>query len=272
MMALAATLVGCSHQPPHQVAADSCTDERQFACSNWVAAHQRIESVSFKANPPTEAKIKSEKPTPHRARDKAAADIVAAKAKPASNAAKAEPSAVRIPLPPPSLRMQLEAKSSVAATDSAATRQATVGLAANSGSRTVQEQVAAATSVAERMTVAGLAAVRDDAKAIEGGPPGKADLLVAIVMARPEIRSVSDLAGKIVALDEKYSASSVDVWIAFVAAGALSVQMSTGQTTAINRLVNGEVPAAVLALASADSAAGFPDVAGYKVFQVPLSP
>jgi hypothetical protein len=271
MTALAATLVGCSPQPPHQVAADSCTDERQFACSNRVATHQRIESVSFKANPPTETKVKSEKPTPHRARDKAA-HIVAAKAKPASTAAKAEPSAVRIPLPPPSLRMQLETKSRLAAADSAATRQPTVGLAANSGSRTVQEQVAAATSVAERMTVAGLADVRDDAKAIETAPPGKADQLVAIVMARSEIRSVSDLAGKNVALDEKYSASSVDVWIAFVAAGALSVQMITGQTTAINRLVNGEVPAAVLALVSADSAAGFPDIAGYKVFQVPLSP
>jgi TRAP-type uncharacterized transport system substrate-binding protein len=91
-------------------------------------------------------------------------------------------------------------------------------------------------------------------------------------MARPEIRSVSDLERKDIAMDEEYSESRGDVLVAFVLAGALPDQFSTGHTTAINRLLNGEVPAAVLALVSADSAARFPDIAGFKVFQLPLLP
>ena len=58
-----------------------------------------------------------------------------------------------------------------------------------------------------------------------------------------------------------------DILVAFVVAGALPDQFSAGQTTAINRLLSGEVPAAVLALVSPDAAEGFPDVAGFKVFQ-----
>jgi hypothetical protein len=272
MIALAATLVGCSRQPPHQAATESCTDKRQFACSHKTVAHQPIELASLKTDPPTEAKLKSEKPPPLRTRDRPA-HFSTKKAKSANSTAKTPwPTATRIPPPPPSLRTQLEPKSSVAAADMGTIGQPTVGLVPNSNSRTIQEQVAAATAVADRMTVAALAVARDDVEPIEARPPNKTDILVAIVMARPEIRSVSDLGGKDVAMDERYSASRVDVWIAFVAAGAPSVQLSAGHTTAINRLLNGEVPAAVLALVSADSADGFPDIAGFKVFQVPLSP
>jgi TRAP-type uncharacterized transport system substrate-binding protein len=138
-----------------------------------------------------------------------------------------------------------------------------VVLSPNSKSRTLQEQVAAATEVAERMTVTDLAAAHDDVE--------PADLLVALVMARPEIKSVTDLAGKNVAIDERYSASSVDVWVGFVVAG-VSVEVSAGHTAAIDRLSNGEVAAAVLALVSADAAEGFPEIAGFKIFRVPLLP
>ena len=150
--------------------------------------------------------------------------------------------------------------------------QSTVGLSPNSKSRTIQEQVAAATEVAERMTVAALAAARDDVEPIKGEAPNKTDLLVAVVMARPEIKSVTDLAGKSVAMDERYSASSVDVWVGFVVAGTVSVEVSAGHTAAIDRLSNGEVTAAVLALVSADAADGFPEIAGFKIFRVPLWP
>jgi hypothetical protein len=143
------------------------------------------------------------------------------------------------------LRTQLEPKSSVAAAD------------LGTKSRTIQEQVAAATEVAERMTAA-------------GERPNKSDLLVAVVMARPEIKSVPDLAGKSVAIDERYSASRVDVWMAFAVAGASLVKVSAGQTAAVDRLSNGEVTAAVLALVSADAAEGFPEIAGFKIFRIPL--
>jgi TRAP-type uncharacterized transport system substrate-binding protein len=122
----------------------------------------------------------------------------------------------------------------------------------------MQEQVAAATEVAERMTVA-------------GERPNTSDL-VAIVMARPEIKSVPDLAGKRVAIDERYSASSVDVRMAFAVAGASLVKVSAEQTAAVDRLSNGEVTAAVLALVSADAAEAFPEIAGFKILRVPLCP
>jgi hypothetical protein len=73
-------------------------------------------------------------------------------------------------------------------------------------------------------------------------------------------------------MDEEYSESRNDILVAFVIAGALPDQFSVAPTTAINRLLNREVPAAVLALVSSDSAEGFPDIAGFKVFQIPLLP
>jgi hypothetical protein len=57
-----------------------------------------------------------------------------------------------------------------------------------------------------------------------------------------------------------------------VAAGAPQVQLSEGQGAAMNRLSNGEVPAAVVALVTPDAADKFPAFAGYRIFQVPLSP
>ena len=57
-----------------------------------------------------------------------------------------------------------------------------------------------------------------------------------------------------------------------VAAGAIEVQLSKGQTTAINRLVSKEVPAAVVGLVSASAADSFPELPRLRTFQVPLSP
>jgi len=269
MIALAATLVGCSRQPPHQAATGPCTDERQFACLPRTA-HQPIEFASLKTDPQTETKLKSEKRPPLRVRDRAA-PFITKKAKPASTRAKTEPTATRIPLPPPSLRTQLVEPKSKAAADSGAIGQPTVVLFSNPKNRTMQEQVAAAIGVAERMTVADLAAARDEVEPIKGEAPDNTDLLVAVVMARPEVKSVTDLAGKSVAMDERYSASSVDVWVGFVVSG-VSVEVSVGHTAAIDRLSNGEVTAAVLTLVSADAADGFPEIAGFKIFRVPLWP
>ena len=98
------------------------------------------------------------------------------------------------------------------------------------------------------------------------------DHLVALLLARPEIKSVSNLTSKIVAIDDRHSASNDSVRTAIAAAGATEVQLSGGQTKAINRLISGEVSAAVLALVSAEAAEGFPEVAGFKIFRIPLSP
>jgi TRAP-type uncharacterized transport system substrate-binding protein len=126
----------------------------------------------------------------------------------------------------------------------------------------MQEQVAAATEVAERMTAASLVAAHDNVERTD---------LVAVVIARPEIKSLADLAGKTVAMDERYSAYTIDVWVRFVVAGTDSVEVNAGHTPAIERLNDGEVAAAVLALVSPDAADGFPEIAGFKVFRVPLA-
>ena len=111
-----------------------------------------------------------------------------------------------------------------------------------------------------------------DTEKTAASSPNDTDHLVAVLMARPEIKSVSDLAGKSVAIDIRQSASNGSVRTAIAAAGAAEVQLSEGQTTAINRVANGEVPAAVLALVSPEAAEGFPEIAGFRIFRVPLSP
>jgi BA14K-like protein len=113
---------------------------------------------------------------------------------------------------------------------------------------------------------------RNNADKPPSPPEGDADLLVAILMARPEINSISDLASKSVAIDDKYSASNGNVRVAIVAAGAPDVQLRENQTPAIDRLVSGDASAAVLALVSARAADGFPEISGYKIFHIPLSP
>ncbi|QHO79267.1 hypothetical protein ACH79_34680 [Bradyrhizobium sp. CCBAU 051011] len=95
--------------------------------------------------------------------------------------------------------------------------------------------------------------------------------MVALVLARPEIGSLSDLNNKNIAIEEKQSASSGRVSAAFMAAGAAEVQFSEGTRGAIDRLISGEVPAAVLTLASREAAEGFPDIEGFRTFRVPLA-
>lgn len=119
----------------------------------------------------------------------------------------------------------------------------------------------------------------DHSEAAEDGKGVKAasasanntDVPVAVLMARLDIRSVSELTGKTIAIDNRYSAYNRGVKTAIVAAGAPKVQLSEGQTTAMNRLVSGEVPAAVLALVSAEEAESFPGLAGFRIFHIPLS-
>jgi TRAP-type uncharacterized transport system substrate-binding protein len=166
----------------------------------------------------------------------------------------------RIPLSPPPVKARLESAGDAAAGSSA---------------RTTQQQVAAATALAEHVT-AGPAApeqkTNNSAEKTATASPSNTDLLVALLMARPDIKSVSDLANKNVAIDARQSASNAIVRTAIAAAGATEVQLSEGQTAAIDRLINGEVPAAVLALVSPQAAEWFPEIAGFKILRVPLSP
>jgi len=103
-------------------------------------------------------------------------------------------------------------------------------------------------------------------------PPNNADQLVAILLVRPEIKSLSDLANKIVAIDVSQSDSVASVRSAIVAAGVAEVQMSEGDTLALVRVMDGEVPAAVVSVLSPEAAeAGSAGVPGFNILRIPLS-
>jgi len=151
--------------------------------------------------------------------------------------------------------------------------------------RTIQQQVAEATGMADRVTAITLrrqpaeksdnpgtdAGEASDTDKTASGSPGNPDTLVALLLARPEIKSLSDLNNKNIAIEEKQSASSGSVSAALMAAGAVEVQFSEAQTGTIDRLISGEVPATVLTLASPEAAEWFPDITGFRVFRIPLA-
>ena len=110
---------------------------------------------------------------------------------------------------------------------------------------------------------------REIAKSASSAALDDLDNLVALVLARPEINSLSDLNNKNIAITEKQSASSGRVSAALMAAGAAEVQFSEVKSSAIDRLMNGDVPAAVV-LAPRDVANLFPEVEGFRTFRVPL--
>jgi hypothetical protein len=165
------------------------------------------------------------------------------------------------------------------------------GVAATSNATTVQEQVAAATMLAERLTSVtaapvtqqeasnpeasgrtGAADASGDSKPAETATVNNTDNLVALLITGPAIKSVSDLSGKEVAIEDRQSASNASIRTAIAAAGATDVQLNEGHAKAIDRLIAGEVPAAVLTLVSPEAAEWFPDMPGFTIFRVPLAP
>jgi ABC-type phosphate/phosphonate transport system substrate-binding protein len=134
------------------------------------------------------------------------------------------------------------------------------GAASNTGK--VREQMRLATIVAEHVVT-----LRDaEKKALPS--PNNGEPSVAIVVASPEIKSVSDLTGKIIAIDGKYLNSHARIQAAIVAAGATDSLLTTGESMAMDRLLSGKAPAAVLTLVYPET--GFSTIEGYSVFRVPL--
>ena len=250
--ALATALVGCSSQQPTQ---PSCVGLNPFACLTAVQVPIEPESYdgdSVTAKPVTTVAWRSDSPP------RSHADHAVRRApRPIKVAAKAA-AAIPIPVPSPQANRQTtgNAAASEAARANATEPHSTTDVAQG---RTTQEQVAAASAIAERMSVPTLDA--------------SLDALVAVLVAGPDVKSVSDLAGKTIAIDDRYSELSISrIRTAMVAAGAIEVQLSKGQTTAINRLVSKEVPAAVVGLVSTSAADSFPELPRLRTFQVPLSP
>lgn len=145
--------------------------------------------------------------------------------------------------------------------------------------RTPRELVVAALAVAEQMTNAepSKATGGDDANGIKAGDtnlsaPRDTSKLVAVLIAGPDIKSASALKGQNVAIDAAQSAVEQDIRSALAAAGATDAQLSAADASPIDRIMSGDVQAAVVKLVSPDAAEAFPDIKGFKVFRVPLEP
>ena len=295
--ALAMTLAGCSRQPPPPlVSTGLCADTNRFAClerrpgppTKFGSARINSAATNSKSASARKSEGSSFAHVRHRAR------LANKTAKPTMPAAKAAAAASRAPPQPPISPLARPEPAHSAAADvnaspaNVAEPHSTAG-PANSDGGMIEAKLAAARALAERMTAATATPAPDtkagsnDSSNLPSQTPARgdtertasaddADRLVAVLMVRPEIKSVSDLAGKTIAIDDRYAASNGSVRTAIVAAGAPAAQLSEGPTTAINRLVDGEVPAAVLALVSPEAAERFPAIAGFKTFQIPLSP
>ena len=98
--------------------------------------------------------------------------------------------------------------------------------------------------------------------------PGDAERAVALLLVAPEITWLSELAGKNIAIDEAVSASNDEArrWLAAM----VNAELAGGRTKALDRLVKGEVSAAVLTLSYPETAEWSSEIAGFKVFQIPL--
>ena len=108
----------------------------------------------------------------------------------------------------------------------------------------------------------------DDRSKAPLASPGDAGRTVALLLAVPEITSLSELAGKNIAIDEAAAASNDEARRKVEA--AVNAKLAEGQAKALDRLVNGEVPAAVLTLAYPETAEWSAEIAGFKVFRIPL--
>jgi hypothetical protein len=93
-----------------------------------------------------------------------------------------------------------------------------------------------------------------------------------LVISRPEMKSISYLTRADIAIDGERSAIASSIRMALVTAGAFDVRLEAGKASAIDRLMRGEVQAAVLTLVSAEAARAFPDIDGFKIFKVALPP
>jgi hypothetical protein len=140
--------------------------------------------------------------------------------------------------------------------------------------RSPQELVTAALAVAEQITNAETpkAPGTDRTDETKAGDANVSTPLVALLLSRPDIKSAAALKGLNVAIDKAQSAVEQDIRFALAAVGATDTELSVGDGSPLDRLISGDVQAAVVKLVSPDAAEAFPDIKGFKVLRVPLSP
>ncbi|WP_316188567.1 MULTISPECIES: hypothetical protein [unclassified Bradyrhizobium] len=272
--ALALTVAGCSHSAPQQSAAP-CVNLNGTACAPEPPAGQlagveqgtQHRSAAARHAPSSNRRVARHRPAVHRTiKPKVAhASPAAEVAKPISVATAAP--APQVAVQPSQPAQPQPAQPQSAQPQPAQPRQSGSGEARAAGIASpdkVQEQVTVATALAERMTA--IASATASAQA-DDKTKGR---LVAVLLAGPTVKAVSELRGKVIAIDDRYVASNGRITTAIAAAGAPEVLVLEGQSTAISRLTSGEVAAAVVALVTPEVAEAFPKIAGLTLFEVPL--
>jgi hypothetical protein len=146
--------------------------------------------------------------------------------------------------------------------------------------RTAQQQVMAALEVAEKMTEPPKPIGTDGAGDMQrpsagdnsAAAPKDLGALVVLLISRPDVKSVSALKGSNIAIDAGQSDIQENLRAALEAAGATETQLSVSDAKPLDRLISGEVQAAALKPVSAGAAEAFPDIRGFRVLRIPLSP
>jgi hypothetical protein len=138
--------------------------------------------------------------------------------------------------------------------------------------RSPQELIMAALAIAEQITNAERpkAPGNDRADETKAGDANVSIPLVALLLFRPDVTSVAAIKGQNVAIDKAQSAVEQDIRSALEAVGATDAQLSVGDGASLDRLISGDVQAAVVKLVSPDAAEAFPEIKGFKVLRVPL--
>jgi hypothetical protein len=141
--------------------------------------------------------------------------------------------------------------------------------------RTPKENIMAALAVAELITSAEETPRSTDNVVTEGTKDvpanGANGALVVLLISRSDVKSASALNGLSIAIDAAQSGVEENIRSSLVAAGAVETQLSVSDANPLDRLVRGEVPAAVLYLVSPAAADAFPEIKGFKVLRIPLS-
>jgi hypothetical protein len=97
-----------------------------------------------------------------------------------------------------------------------------------------------------------------------------AEQAVAILLVREEIKSLTELSNKTVAIDGLQAAEIPNIKTAIMKSGAKDVRISEDEKLALDRVMNGEVPAGVISVVSPEEAAQWTGVPGYTVLRLPL--
>lgn len=290
--------VGTSHAHPLDSPDIVYVDEQPCnrACQAYLSWSRRKASFAVRHSAPLESAVAESPPlkiVPGTSARRPARDTVRRAnlqhgARPAARrvARQAAPAAARIAVPKPASEATVIPEPALAMVAPSSAPEV-AALAAEPAATAAQ--VAAVTPPAGQVTPANAPAPQQEATAAESSAnagasdtvdttssraamPDSGENRVAVVMTRAEIESLSDLAGQDVAIEEGQAASSTSIKAAIASAGAAEVRLAEGAGPAVDRLISGEVPAAVLAVASPDAAEQVREMPGYRIFRIPLSP